>query len=159
MHGLAEIEKNAKKVANAPVTLDAFLAALYTIDEIEGLLYGYDYYVDRSWRSDWIVVDNYVTSWETTYDEFVSVEGYDWASADWANDIDFGEEVDVADDVSDSEVQAEDNFAENESFDMSDAEEDQVAEEEDTDAEVDSADSNDEDSMDDPSDHEGENTL
>src|ERR1700704_187681 len=155
MHGLAEIEKNAKKVANAPVTLDAFLAALYTIDEIEGLLYGYDYYVDRSWRSDWIVVDTYITSWETTYDEFVSVESYDWASADVATDIDVGEEVDVADDVSDSEIQSEDNFAETESFDMSDAEEDQVAEEEDSDANVEADDSADEDSMEDASDDEG----
>ncbi|MDQ2824700.1 MAG: hypothetical protein M3R29_04560 [Verrucomicrobiota bacterium] len=156
VYGLQEIEKNAKRVADAPVTLDAFLAALYAIDEIEGLLYGYDYYVDKSWRADWIVVDTYFTSWETIYDEFVSVETYDWAVVDVPVDIDIGEEVDVAADVSDSDIQAQDNFAENEPFDMSDAEEDQVAEEEDTDAEVDSDDSDDDDSMDDASDDDGE---
>ena len=48
VHGLNEIEKNAKHIVKALVTLDAFVAALYTIDEIEGLLYGYDYYVDKS---------------------------------------------------------------------------------------------------------------
>jgi hypothetical protein len=155
-HGLTEIEKNARRIVNAPVTLDAFLAALYTVDEIEGLLYGYDYYVDKSWRSDWIVVDTYVTSWETTYDEFVSVETYDWATVDVSVDIDVGEEVDVSEEVSDSEMQSEESWAESESFDMSDAEEDQVAEEEDTDPEVDADDSEDDDSMDDASDDEGE---
>ena len=156
LHGLQEIEKNAKRIVDAPVTLDAFLAALYTVDEIEGLLYGYDYYVDKSWRADWIVVDTYVTSWEATYDEFESAETYDWASADVSTDIDVGEEVDVADDVSDSEAQSEEDFADNGSFDMSEGEEDQVAEEEDADAEVDSDDSEDNDSMDDASNDEGE---
>ncbi|MEP6604400.1 MAG: hypothetical protein ABJB69_10680, partial [Spartobacteria bacterium] len=155
MHGLAEIEKNSKRVVDAPVTLNAFLATLYALDEIEGLLYGYDYYIDKGWRADWIVVDTYVTSWETVYDEFVSVETYDWAALDISVDIDTGEEVDVSD-VSDSEVQAEDDFAETQSVDMTEAEEDQVAEEENTDEEVDSDDADDDDSMDDASDDDGE---
>ena len=156
LHGLDEIEKNAKRIVNASVTLDAFLAALYTLDEIEGLLYGYDYYVNDAWRADWIVADTYLTSWETTYDEFVSVEPYDWAWVDTSVDIDVGEEVDVSEEVSDSDVQAEENWADNESFDLSDAEEDAVAEEQDSDDEVDADDSEDDDSMDDPSDDEGE---
>jgi hypothetical protein len=156
MHGLLEIEKDAKRIVNAAMTVDAFIAALYTIDEIEGFLYGYDYYVDKNWRSDWIVVNTYLTSWETTYNEFESTETYDWVSLDTSVDIDVGEEVDFSEDVSDSEAQSEQSWAENESFDMSDAEEDEVAEEEDTDAEVDSDDSEDDDSMDDASDDEGE---
>jgi hypothetical protein len=156
VHGLKEIEKDAQRVVKAPLTVDAFVATLYLIDEIEGQLYGYDYYVDKSWRGDWIVVDTYVTTWETTYDEFVSVETYDWAVVDVSVDIDVGEEVDVAEEVSDSDAQSEENWAESESFDMSDAEEDQVAEEEDSDANVDSDDSDDDDSMDDASDDDGE---
>lgn len=155
-HGLQEIEKKAKRIVDAPVTVDAFVATLYTIDIIEGLLYGYDYYVDKSWRSDWIVVDTYVSSWEATYDEFQSIETYEWASVETSVDIDVGEEVEVSEKISDSEVQAEDSWAENESFEMSDAEEDQVAEEEDSDADVDSDDSEDDDSMDDDSDDDGE---
>jgi hypothetical protein len=155
-HGLEKIEKEASRIVNAPLTVDAFVATLYLIDEIEGQLYGYDYYVDKGWRGDWIVVDTYVNSWETTYDEFQSIETYEWSSVDVSVDIDVGEEVEVATDVSDSEAQSEENWAENESFDMSDSEEDQVAEEEDSDSEVDSDDSEDEDSMDDASDDEGE---
>src|ERR1700682_6464025 len=107
MHGLSEMEKKAKRVADAPVTLDAFLAALYTIDEIEGLLYGYDYYVDKDWRSDWIVVDTYLTPWETVYDEFETIETYDWAAVDVTVDIDIDVDVDVAEPVSDSEIESE----------------------------------------------------
>lgn len=153
MDGLVEIEKNAKRIASAPITLDAFLAALYTLDEIEGLLYGYDYYVDNSWRADWITVDTYLTSWETTYDEFVSVETYDWTSVDTSVDIDVGEEVDVSESISDEEISTEESYVEDESFDMSEAEEEEVAAEEDTDEEVASAD---DDSMGDASDDEGE---
>ncbi len=155
VHGLTDMEKNAKKIVDAPLTVNAFVATLYLIDEIEGQLYGYDYYIDKDWRSDWIVVDTYVTSWETTYDEFVSVESYEWASVEVSVDIELGEEVEVTD-VSESEVAAEESWAENESFEMSDAEEAEVAEAEDSDEAVDSDDSDDDDSMDDASDDEGE---
>ncbi|MEY2542365.1 MAG: hypothetical protein QOI22_1967, partial [Verrucomicrobiota bacterium] len=36
-HGLKEIEKKAKRIVDAPVTVDAFIATLYTVDIIEGL--------------------------------------------------------------------------------------------------------------------------
>jgi len=153
IQGLVEIEKNAKRIADAPITLDAFLAALYTLDEIEGLLYGYDYYVNDSWRTDWITVDTDLTSWETTYDEFVSIETYAWASVDASVDIDVGEEIDVSESLSDEEISTEESYVEDESFDMSDAEEEEVAAEEDTDEEVAS---DDDDSMEDASDNEGE---
>jgi hypothetical protein len=153
IQGLVEIEKNAKRIADAPITLDAFLAALYTLDEIEGLLYGYDYYVNDSWRTDWITVDTDLTSWETTYDEFVSIETYDWASVYASVDIDVGEEIDVSESLSDEEISTEESYVEDESFDMSDAEEEEVAAEEDTDEEVAS---DDDDSMEDASDNEGE---
>lgn len=153
LQGLAEIENNAQRIANAPTTLDAFLAALYTLDEIEGLLYGYDYYVNDSWRAEWITVDTYLTSWETTYDEFVSVETYDWTSVETSVDIDVGEEVDVSESISDEEISTEESYVEGESFDMSDAEDEEVAVEHDTDEEVAS---DDEDSMEDASDDEGE---
>jgi hypothetical protein len=156
MHGLNQMEKNSRRIVDAPLTLNAFLTTLYLIDEIEGQLYGYDYYVDRAWRSDWIVVDTYVTTWETTYSEFVSSESYEWTSVDVAVDIDVGEETDVDESVSNDEISAEENFVEEGNFDMTDAEEDGVAEAEDADAEVDADDSEDADSMDDASDDDGE---
>jgi hypothetical protein len=155
-YGLKEMEKEARRVVKAPLTVDAFIATLYLIDEIRGQLYGYDYYVDKDWRSDWIVVDTYVTSWDATYAEFETSETYEWASIDIAVDIDVGEEVDVSESVSADEITAEENYVENESFDMSEAEENEVAEEEDSDADVDSDESADDDSMDDASDDEGE---
>src|ERR1700716_3941580 len=155
-HGLTKMEKEAKRIVKEPLTVDAFIATLYLLDEIKGQLYGYNYYVDKGWRSDWIAVDTYVTSWDTTYTEFETSESYEWASVDTAVDIDVGEEVDVSESVSADEINSEENYVENESFDMSEAEEDQVAEEEDSDAEVESDDSADEDSMEDASDDEGE---
>src|SRR2546430_948853 len=41
--GLSEMEKEATRIVKAPLTVDAFVATLYLVDEIEGQLYGYDY--------------------------------------------------------------------------------------------------------------------
>jgi len=60
--GLAKMEKESKRIADSPVTLADYLAALYLLDDLEGQLYGYDYYIDPAWRNDWIVSINTSTT-------------------------------------------------------------------------------------------------
>lgn len=154
--GLTEIEKNAHRIVKAPLTVDAFVATLYVIDQIEGLTYGYDYYVDKDWRAGWITVDKYFDSWEAVSTEFETSESYEWATAETAVALETGEEVEVNEEMSAEDVEVEENWAENESFEMSDAEENEVAAEEDAGAGLDAGEPGDEESMDDSSDDEGE---
>jgi hypothetical protein len=72
---------------------------------------------------------------------------------DTSVDIYENEDVAVSESVSDEEINSEGAYAEHESFDMSEAQEEQVAAEGDTGEEVAS---NDDDSMEDASDGEGE---
>ena len=44
------------------------IAALYLLDELEGLLYGYDYYVDKDWRNDWVNVPTWTNAWDPYVD-------------------------------------------------------------------------------------------
>jgi hypothetical protein len=154
--GLAELKKQANHILKEPTTVDAYIATLYLLDVQIGLIRGYEYYVDKDWRADWVVLEKIETSYETNYSEWETSVSYDWADVNTTVDIHEGEEVDVGDDVSDEEISSEESYAENESFDMSEAEEDEVAADEDTDEEVDSDDTADEDSMEDASDDEGE---
>ena len=151
--GLRKIQAQANHILKEPVTVDAYIATLYLLDEQIGLVRGYEYYVDKSWRADYLALVTIETSYETSYSEWETSASYEWASVDTSVDIYEGEEVDVSESVSDEEINSEESYAENESFDMSEAEEDEVAAEEDTDAEVASGD---EDSMEDAADDEGE---
>ena len=155
-HGLGKIAKRANKIAKAPDTLDAYLAALYLLDQIEGMIYGYDYYVDKGWRADWIDVPAWSRDWDTIYTDFVATEPYEWVLVDNPADIDTGEEFEVAEMISDPEIEAIEDAAESEPIDISEGERDQVAEEQDADPAVESDDSDDDDSMEDASDEDGE---
>jgi hypothetical protein len=155
-HGLKKLEARANRIVKAPETVDAFVATLYLVDEIEGMLYGYDYYVDKEWRADWVDVETVTSEWEVTYTEIETSETYEWSETDVSVDIAVSEEVDISVEISEEEIQSEETYAESESFDMTDAEEEEVAMEEDTDEEVDSDDADDDDSMDDDSDDDGE---
>ena len=154
--GLRKIQAGANHILKEPATVDAYIATLYLLDEQIGLVRGYEYYVDKSWRTDYLALVTLETSYETSYSEWETSASYEWASVDTSVDIYEGEDVDVSESVSDEEINSEDSYAENESFDMSEAEEEQVAEEEDTDEAVDSDATADDDSMDDASDDEGD---
>jgi hypothetical protein len=150
--GLRQMKKQAEHIVKEPVTLDAYIATLYLLDGQIGLIRGYEYYVDKSWRSDYLVLVDWVHTYETSYHEWETSVSYDWALVDTSVDID--EDVDISESVSDEEISSEESYVENESFDMSDAEEQEVAAEEDTDEEVASADGD--DSVEDASDDEGQ---
>src|SRR5438270_7838457 len=154
--GLAELKKQANHILKEPATVDAYIATLYLLDVQIGLIRGYEYYVDKDWRADWVVLEKIETNYETNYTEWETSVSYDWTEVNTSVDIYEGEDVDVTESVSEEEINSEDSYAENESFDMSEAEEDEVAADEDTDAEVDSDDTADDDSMEDASDDEGE---
>src|SRR6266700_1311447 len=143
--GLREIEKQANHILKEPATVDAYIATLYLLDVQIGLIRGYEYYVDKPWRADYLTLVNWTNTYETSY--------YEWASVDTSVDIYEGEDVDVSESVSDEEINSEESYAENESFDMSEAEEEVVAAEEDSHEEVAS---DDDDSMEGASDDEGE---
>ncbi len=154
--GLKKVQAQARHILKEPITLDTYLATLYLLDEQFGLIRGYEYYVDKGWRDDYLVLVNLETTYDADYVSWETSTSYDWASVDTSVDIYEGEEVDVSESISDEEVSSEESYASDESFDMSDAEEEQVAADEDTDAEVDADDTADDDSMDDSADDEGE---
>jgi hypothetical protein len=151
--GLHEMKKQAEHIIKEPVTLDSYIATLYLLDGQIGLIRGYDYYVDKPWRADYLLLGDWITGYDTWYYTWEDSVSYDWAWVDTSVDIYEGEDVTVSESVSEEEVNSEESYAENESFDMSEAEEEEVAAEEDTDEEVAS---NDDDSMEDASDDEGD---
>ena len=151
--GLREMKKHAEHIVKEPVTLDAYIATLYLLDDQIGLIRGYEYYVDKPWRTDYLVLVDWTNTYATSYYEWESSVSYDWTLAATSVDIHDSEGVDTSESVSNEEISSEESYVENESFDMSEAEEEEVAAEEDTDEEVASAD---DDSMEDASDDEGE---
>jgi len=151
--GLREMKKQAEHIVKEPVTLDAYIATLYLLDDQIGLIRGYEYYVDKPWRTDYLVLVDWTNTYATSYYEWESSVSYDWTLAATSVDIHDSEGVDTSESVSNEEISSEESYVENESFDMSEAEEEEVAAEEDTDEEVAS---NDDDSMEDASDDEGE---
>src|SRR6266480_2757541 len=151
--GLGEIQNQATHILKEPATVDAYITTLYLLDTQIGLVRGYEYYVDKPWRDDYLWFVNWTNSYETSYYAWEDSVSYDWALVDMSVDIHDSEEFAVSESISDEEISSEEAYAENESFDMSEAEEEEVAAEEDTDEEVASAD---DDSMEDASDDEGE---
>ncbi len=154
--GLKRIQAQAAHIQKEPATVDAYIATLYLLDEQVGLIRGFDYYVDKSWRADYAVLVDFTTSYETSYTEWETSTSYEWTAVETSVAVEEGEDVEVSETVSEEEINSEDSYAENESFDMSEAEEEEVAEAEDTDTEMDSDDSADDDSMEDAADDEGE---
>jgi hypothetical protein len=151
--GLHEMKKQAEHIIKEPVTLDAYIATLYLLDGQIGLIRGYEYYVNKPWRADYLLLGNWITGYDTWYYTWDNSVSYDWAWVDTSIDIHESVDVTVPESVSEEEINSEETYAEQESFDMSETEEEEVAAEEDTDAEVASAD---DDSMEDASDDEGE---
>ena len=149
--GLREMEKQANHIIKEPITLDAYIATLYLLDIQIGLIRGYEYYVDKPWRADYLVLVDWTNTYDSSYYKWETSVSYDWAVVDTS--VDIHEDVDVSESVSTEEISSEESYVENESFDMSETEEQEVAAEEDADEEVASAD---DDSMEDASDDEGE---
>ena len=145
--GLHEIQKNAERIVKEPASLDAYIATLYLLDVQAGLLHGYEYYVDKPWRADYLGLVNWIAGYDTWYYTWYDTVSYDWAWVDTS--VDVYEDITISESVSQEEISSEESYAESESFDMSDAEEEEVAAEEDTDEEVADAD---DDSMEDASD-------
>jgi hypothetical protein len=149
--GLSEIKKQAERIEKEPITLDSYIATLYLLDLQSGLIRGYEYYVDKPWRADYLGLVDWITGYGSWYYTWCDTVSYDWAWVDTS--VDVYEEVTVSESVSDEEISSEESYAESGSFDMSDAEVEQVAAEEDTAEEVASAD---EDSIENASDDQGE---
>jgi hypothetical protein len=149
--GMSEIKKQAERIEKEPITLDSYIATLYLLDLQSGLIRGYEYYVDKPWRADYLGLVDWITGYSSWYYTWYDTVSYDWAWVDTT--VDVYEEVTVSESVSDEEISSEESYTESESFDMSDAEKEEVAAEEDTAEEVASAD---EDSMEDASDDQGE---
>jgi hypothetical protein len=128
--GLAEIKKQAEHIAKQSATLDAFIGTLYLLDVQAGLIRGYEYYVDRDRRKDYLVLVDYTKAYENWYSEWKTSADYDWAVVNIP--VDIGEDVDVSSEISEQEIDSEESYAESRSFAMSEAERDGVAAEEDT---------------------------
>jgi hypothetical protein len=148
--GLSEIEKQANKIVNDPVTLDTYLAALYLLDVQAGLIRGYQYYVDKDWRDDYGTLVNYADWYDTYYYEWADPASYDWVYTE--TPVEVYEDIEVDETLSDADIDSQDDFVANEKVDMTDAEEDEVAAEEDSDEDA-AADDN--DSMEDDANDDG----
>ena len=153
--GLKKIKADANRVVKAPETLDGFLATLYLLDELEGLLYGYDYYVDKDWRNDWINVADWTSAWDPYVDSWGSTP-YVWVDTPPQVDVFPADDFSIPEEITEPEIDAQETFAETEPAEMSAPEQEQVAAAEDTDPEVEADDVADDDSMEDPSDDDGE---
>src|ERR1700682_2929958 len=68
--GLAELKKQANHILKEPATVDAYIATIYLLDVQIGLIRGYEYYVDKEWRADWIVLGNIEKTYETSFSEW-----------------------------------------------------------------------------------------
>ena len=51
---LSEIQKQAERIIGQPATLDAYIATLYLLEGQIGLIRGYEYYVDKLLRADYV---------------------------------------------------------------------------------------------------------
>jgi hypothetical protein len=149
-NGLSEIQKQADRITGQPATLDAYIATLYLLDRQIGLIRGYEYYVDKPLRADYVGLTDWIAGYDTWYYTWYDTVSYDWAWVDTS--VDIYQDVTVSESVSEEEISSQESYAENESFDMSDAEKEQVAAEENTDEQVASSD---DDSMGDTSNDEG----
>jgi hypothetical protein len=85
--GLRKIQAQANHILKEPATVDAYIATLYLLDVQIGLVRGYEYYVDKSWRADYLAVVNLETRYESSYSEWETSASYEWASVDTSVDI------------------------------------------------------------------------
>jgi hypothetical protein len=76
--GLEKIRAQARHIMKEPITVDAYVATLYLLDEQIGLIRGYKYYVDKSWRADYITLVDFTTTYETSYSEWESSASFEW---------------------------------------------------------------------------------
>jgi hypothetical protein len=150
-NGLSEIQKQADRITGQPATLDAYIATLYLLDRQAGLIRGYEYYVDKPLRTDYVGLTDWIAGYDIWYYTWYDTVSYDWAWVDTT--VDIYQDVTVSESVSEEEISSEESYAESESFDMSDTEEEQVAAEENSDEQVASSD---DDSMENASNDEGE---
>ena len=104
--GPGKNEKEAQRIANAKMDVADYLLALYLLDDLKGQLYGYDYYVDPAWRSDWIVVDTYVDYYTPIYADVWTDYTYDWDHVTTPVDIYVDDNVYVDEPLSAAEVDA-----------------------------------------------------
>ena len=135
--GLRKLEAQAHHILKEPATVDAYIATLYLLDAQAGLVRGYEYYVDRPWRDDYLFLVNLEKGYDTLYLDWETTVDYDWAWVDVTTDIYVDEDIYVNDSFTTEETNSEESFVETGSYDMSEAEENEVAAEEDTDEEVD----------------------
>src|SRR6266480_587981 len=80
--GLHELQKQAKHILKEPDTVDAYIATLYLLDVQIGLIRGYEYYVDKDWRTQWVALETIETNYETSYSEWETSATYEWTSID-----------------------------------------------------------------------------
>jgi hypothetical protein len=150
-NGLSEIQKQAERITGQPATLDAYIATLYLLDRQAGLIRGYEYYVDKPLRTDYVGLTDWIAGYDIWYYTWYDTVSYDWAWVDTT--VDIYQDVTVSESVSEEEISSEESYAESESFGMSDTEEEKVAAEENSDEQVASSD---DDSMENASNDEGE---
>jgi len=149
--GLREIQRQAERIVTEPANLDAYIATLYLLDVQAGLIRGYEYYVDKPWRADYLSLVDWTTQYDTWYYTWYGTVPYDWARVDTS--VDVYEDVTVSESVSEEEISSQESYAESESFDMTDTEEEEVAAEKNTNEKVASHEA---DSMEGASDQAGE---
>src|SRR5205823_6932066 len=147
--GLTKMEKLANKILNGKKSVGAYIGALYIYDDMRGMAWGYDYYVDPAWRSDWTEMESISTS-ESTYEEISSSETYEWSNTETA--VAASESVDVSEnEISDADATSETQFAEETQTELNDTEMQEVATDENEIADASSdEESSEEMSMDDP---------
>ena len=126
--GLREIRKQAERAVTEPVTVDAYIATLYSLDVQAGLIRGYEYYVDKPWRAAYLELVDWVTGYDTWYYTWYDTVPYDWAGVETS--VDVYQDITVSESLSEDEISSEESYAESGSFDMSEAEEERVAAEE-----------------------------
>src|SRR5437899_4256324 len=68
--GLKGLEKQANHILKEPATVDAYIATLYLLDVQIGLIRGYEYYVDKDWRGDYLVLVDFTETYDTWYTEW-----------------------------------------------------------------------------------------
>ena len=134
--GLREIQKQAEIAVTKPATVDAYIATLYSLDVQAGLIRGYEYYVEKPWRADYLELVDWFAGYYTWHDTV----SYDWAWVDTS--VDVYEDVTVSESISEEEISSEESYAESGSFDMSEAEEERVAAEEGSEEQVTGAENN-----------------
>ncbi len=72
--GLAKMQKASKRISKAKPNVKDYTTTLYLLDDLQGQVYGYDYYVDPAWRTDWIDPVSYDDYYTPIYDDVAAEE-------------------------------------------------------------------------------------